>query len=251
MDKMVVMDALNKQSALPLHVQFERILRQKIEDEIWPVNSLIPSENEFSRMYGLSRMTIRSVLNRLQVNGLIYRIPGKGTFIAEPKITSEPLIRYGIREQLESMGYEMTTRVISVKKNLSTLKVARALGFDHKIDVFLVKRVRCIKGKPLSFHVSCLPAMYFAGLEDADLEHNQMCHLIENKFKYPIRRRIETLEAASADSEKSQYLNVDPGFPLLLLENTVFTDKNVIIEYSQITFRGDKFKIKMEYPFSR
>jgi GntR family transcriptional regulator len=147
------------------------------------------------------------------------------------------------------MGYEMTTKVISIKKNLSTLKAARDLGFDHKIEVFLVKRVRCIKGKPLSFHVSCLPAMYFEGLEDADLEHNQMCHLIENKFKYPIRRRIETLEAVSADSEKSQNLNVDSGFPLLLLENTVFTDKNVIIEYSQITFRGDKFKIKLEYPF--
>jgi GntR family transcriptional regulator len=242
------MDALDKRNALPLHIQFERIIRQKIEDEEWPVNSLIPSENELSRMYDLSRMTVRSVLNRLQMSGLICRIPGKGTFIAEPKITSEPLVRYGIREQLEAMGYETTTEVIAIRKSPSTLKVAKALGQDQRIDVFTVKRLRCIKGKPLSFHVSYLPARYFRNLEKCDLKNNQMCHLIEQKFKYPIRRRIETLEAASADLEKSQYLNVEPGFPLLLVENVVYTDKNLIIEYSQIAFRGDKYKIKMEYP---
>jgi GntR family transcriptional regulator len=242
------MDVLDKRNALPLHIQFERILRQKIEDEQWPVNSLIPSENELSRIYDLSRMTVRSVLNRLQMNGLIYRIPGKGTFIAEPKITSEPLVRYGIREQLEAMGYETTTEVIGIRKSPSTLKVAKVLGQDRRIDVFTVKRLRCIKGKPLSFHVSYLPARYFRNLGKCDLKNNQMCHLIEQKFKYPIRRRIETLEASSADLEKSQYLNVEPGFPLLLVENVVYTDKNLIIEYSQITFRGDKYKIRMEYP---
>jgi GntR family transcriptional regulator len=240
------MDVLDKQNALPLHIQFERIIRQKIENEEWPVNSPIPSENELSRIYGLSRMTVRSVLNRLQMNGLIYRTPGKGTFIAEPKITSEPL--YGIREQLEALGYETTTGVIGIRKSPSTLKVAKALGHDQKIDIFTVKRLRCIKGKPLSFHVSYLPARYFRNLEKCDLKNNQMCHLIEQKFKYPIRRRIETLEATSADLEKSQYLNVEPGFPLLLVENVVYTDKDLIIEYSQITFRGDKYKIRMEYP---
>ncbi|MDR0641690.1 MAG: GntR family transcriptional regulator [Treponema sp.] len=242
------MDVLDKQNALPLHIQFERIIRQKIEDEEWPVNSLIPSENELSRIYDLSRMTVRSVLNRLQMNGLIYRTPGKGTFIAEPKITSEPLVRYGIREQLEAMGYETTTEVISIRKSPSTLKVAKALGQNQKIDVFTVKRRRCIKGEPLSFHVSYLPARYFRNFGKCDLKNKQMCHLIEQKFKYPIRRRIETLEATSADLEKSQYLNVEPGFPLLLVENVVYTDKNLIIEYSQITFRGDKYKIRMEYP---
>ncbi|MDR0401119.1 MAG: GntR family transcriptional regulator [Treponema sp.] len=240
-------DVLDKQNALPLHIQFERIVRQKIEDEDWVVNSPIPSENELSRIYGLSRMTVRSVLNRLQMNGLIYRIPGKGTFIAEPKITSEPLVKYGIREQLEAMGYETSTSVIGVKKSLSTLKVAKSLGLAKKVEVFTVKRVRGIKGKPLSFHVSCLPARYFRNLEKCDLENNQMCHLIERKFKYPIRRRIETLEATSATLEESQYLNIEPGFPLLLLENIVYTDKNLVIEYSQIKFRGDKYKIRMEY----
>ena len=95
---------LNRQSPQPLHLQFEEILREQLENEEWAPHACIPSENELSRKYGISRMTVRAVLTRLVDAGLLYRVPGKGTFVAEPKIVSRPLSQMGITQQLEQMG---------------------------------------------------------------------------------------------------------------------------------------------------
>ncbi|MDR1900424.1 MAG: GntR family transcriptional regulator [Treponema sp.] len=238
---------LDRQSALPLHTQFENILRNKIEDEEWPVNSGIPSENELSKIYGISRMTVRSVLNRLVDAGQLYRVQGKGTFVAEPKIVSSPLVRYGLREQLEQMGYETTTKMISFEKIPAVAKIAKALNLVRGEEISMVKRLRYVRGEPLSFHVSYVPTRYFPDLETQDLEHNQMCNVIEKKYNFIIQRRLETLEAATATAEEAWLLSVHPNSPLILLENLVYTNGDLPLEYSRIIFRGDKIKIKLEY----
>jgi GntR family transcriptional regulator len=84
-------------------------------------------------------------------------------------------------------------------------------------------------------------------LENQDLEHNQMCNVIEKKYNFIIQRRIETLEAATATAEEAWLLSVHPNSPLILLENLVYTNKDLPLEYSRIIFRGDKIKIKLEY----
>jgi GntR family transcriptional regulator len=238
---------LDRQSALPLHTQFETIIRGKIENEDWPRNACIPSENELSKMYGISRMTVRSVLNRLVQTGLLYRVQGKGTFVAEPKIISSPLVRYGLREQLEQMGYKTSTKIVSFETIPANKKISKALGVEEGSEVFLVKRLRLVKNEPLSFHISYIPARIFPRLADQDLEHNQMCNVMENNYNFIIQRRIETLEAVTANTEEAWLLSVHPNSPLLLLENMVYTTGDLPIEYSQIFFRGDKIKIKLEY----
>ena len=238
---------LDRQSALPLHAQFENILRNKLEGEELTVNSRIPSENELSKIYAISRMTVRSVLNRLVDEGLLYRVQGKGTFVAEPKIISGPLVRYGLREQLEQQGYETNTKMVSFEKTIAHAKIAKVLNIERGAEISVVKRLRYVKGEPLSFHTSYVPSQYFPNLETQDLEHNQMCNVIEKNYHFPILHRIETLEAITATSEEAWLLSIHPKSPLLLLENFVYTQRELPLEYSRIVFRGDKIKIKLEY----
>jgi GntR family transcriptional regulator len=238
---------LDHQSAQPLHTQFETIIKNKIENEEWPINACIPSENELGRIYGISRMTVRSVLNRLVDAGRLYRVQGKGTFVSEPKIISSPLVRYGLREQLEQMGYETSTKLISFETISASKKFAKTLNVEEGKNIFLVKRLRYVKGEPLSYHISYIPARYFPDLNKQDLEHNQMCNVMEKQYNFTIQRRIETLEAVTASTEEAWILSVHPNFPLLLLENMVYTDGDLPLEYSRIVFRGDKIKIKLEY----
>ena len=65
------------------------------------IGDLIPSENELSKECGVSRMTVRNVITKLVQEGLLFRIPGKGTYVSEPKIIADTLSYAGIREQLE------------------------------------------------------------------------------------------------------------------------------------------------------
>ena len=230
-----------------MHVQFENIVRQRIENEEWVPNFMIPSENELSKMYGISRMTVRGVLNRIVSAGLLYRVPGKGTFVAEEKIESRPLSYMGIREQLEQMGYQITTKLLSIDTIDAPVRVAKLLGLPKNAPVYKLSRVRFIKGQPLSIHVSYLSTALAPRLEEKDLMGTQLCDILEHEYNHPILRQEETLESALPSTEEAETLKLTEPSPLLLLENIFYTHSNTPIEYSRVVFRGDKIKIRLEY----
>lgn len=238
---------LNRQSPQPLHIQLENIIRRKIEEEEWHTNFNIPSENELSKIYGVSRMTVRSVFNRLVDAGLLYRVSGKGTFVSEPKIVSRPLSQMGIREQLEQMGYEIATKLVSIEKIVAPMKIAKELKLNKNLLVYEIKRIRYVKGEPFSFHTSYVPVSLCSNLETMDLENIQLCDILEKEYKYEIVKIIETLESVTATPDEGSMLLLKGPTPLLLLGDTVWTHGDIPIEYSKVLFRGDKIKLRLEF----
>ena len=73
---------LDRNNPKPLYQQLRDVLVDAIDSGRWGPNDKIPSENELSVTYGLSRMTVRSVITDLVREGLLYRVQGKGTFVA-------------------------------------------------------------------------------------------------------------------------------------------------------------------------
>ena len=110
---------LEKNSPKPLYQQLKDILVDAIDSEKWKANEKIPSENELSSIYGLSRMTVRSVLTDLVKEGLLYRVQGKGTFVAEKIVTVSPSY-IGIRELLEMMRKYVETRIVECQEERSS-----------------------------------------------------------------------------------------------------------------------------------
>lgn len=73
---------ISRDSIIPLHQQVLNQLRHLILSGKWPPGTRIPSETALQRYLGISRGTIRQALNRAEAEGLIERVPGKGTFVA-------------------------------------------------------------------------------------------------------------------------------------------------------------------------
>ena len=72
-------------SSVPLHTQLRDVLRARILDGEYPQDSQMPSESELGALFKVSRITVRQALGDLQKEGLIFKIHGKGTFVAKPK----------------------------------------------------------------------------------------------------------------------------------------------------------------------
>ena len=132
---------LDKANAKPLHIQIEESILQKLESGEWAPGRLIPSENELSHIYGVSRTTVRNVITKLVQEGLLFRIPGKGTYVAEPKIVAHSLTYAGIREQLEQMGYEVSTRLISY----AVVKLLSGKAKDVSVLTYVISALFLIK----------------------------------------------------------------------------------------------------------
>src|SRR5687768_15595665 len=74
--------AISVNSVISLHVQLHNQLRQLILSGRWPYASRIPSESQFAEHLTISRSTIRLALQQAEIEGLIERIAGRGTFVA-------------------------------------------------------------------------------------------------------------------------------------------------------------------------
>lgn len=238
---------LDRNNPKTLYQQLRDVLEQKIDSGEWKPNERIPSENQLSAQYGVSRMTARAVLQDLVREEKLYRVQGKGTFVAEQKIEAQGLSYVGMREQLEQMGYEVTTKMIDSRIIKSDRNIARYLKLEEGTPVFMIKRVRYIKDGPISIHISYIPMQYSEGLTPDLLEQEQLCVLMNKNYGLQRKRVTETLESVAAEKEEAELLNVKRGHPLLLLKDQLFDDDGIPYEYTKVVFRGDKFIIKLNY----
>lgn len=240
-------ELLNPKSPVPLHSQLEEILRKNIRDKVWKENEMIPSENELSRQYRLSRMTVRNVVMRLTQEGLLYRVQGKGTFVSSEKIVGKPLSYMGIRKQLEQKGYVSTTKTIECRQLLADEKLAKLFRTAVGSEIFMVVRLRFVGQLPFSLHVSYIPVYLCPDLLERgfDFEGKQLCDILEENYEIVQEKVIETLEVVHADDEKAELLKVNQGFSLLHLEDMVFGTDDRMVEYANVFFRGDRIKLEI------
>lgn len=237
---------LDRNNPKTLYQQLKDILLGEIGSGKLEPNERIPSENELSDAYGVSRMTARAVLVDLAREGWLYRVPGKGTFVAD-KIVASSTAYVGIREQLEQKGYEVRTKTIECGLDRCSDVVAKHMGIRPGEDVFKIKRIRWVKDFPISVHTSYVAPEYSQVITPKLLEHEQLCVLLNRYYQLYRKRVVETLESVAASSDEAALLEVAKGHPLLLLKDVLYAEDDKPYEYTKVVFRGDKLKIQLMY----
>lgn len=77
---------LDPASSRPLYLQLTDRLRQQIESGAWQPGYRLPPEVELTSQLAVSRGTVRQAMDVLVSQGLLQRIPGKGTFVSAPDV---------------------------------------------------------------------------------------------------------------------------------------------------------------------
>src|SRR5580693_1764896 len=97
---------------LPLYVQVEDVLAQRISSGALPVGAQLPSEEELIREFKVSRTTIRTTIQNLVRQGLVEIRRGRGTFVAAPRMVQDLTELTGFVEDMRLLGRTPTARVI-------------------------------------------------------------------------------------------------------------------------------------------
>ncbi len=237
---------LKKNTPIPLYAQLDAILRQRILSGEWGPDQMIPSENELSATYGVSRVTARSVVNQLVRDHLLYRVQGKGTFVASEKITATPLTEKSILDQLRAAGKDVETQVITFEIQEADQQTASLLQLPPRDPVYHIVRLRRLSGSPFSLHRSWLSVHRFPGLTREELEQKQLRTILQEKYALVAVRTVETLEMVSASLEESQLMEVPLGYTLLKLEATPYDPAGLVTERVEVQFKGDRIKLTFE-----
>jgi GntR family transcriptional regulator len=231
-------------SRLPLYVQVEDVLAQRIASGTLPVGCQLPSEESLISEFNVSRTTIRTTIQNLVRQGLIEIRRGKGTFVAQPKITQELTELTGFVEDMRVIGRHATARVLDKKVVPATDSVARQLALPIGTAVVQIFRVRLADGVPLSFDETYLPEEIGRKVMADDLATEPIFSLLEQRYSTPLLEAEYQLEASIADATVAMALAVSPGSPIFLIERTSYSLRHRPVDYEKLHYRGDCIRFK-------
>jgi len=239
------MHLLDENLPIPLYHQLAEELRKKIENGEWPLHTLIPSETELCKKYGVSRGTVRQAILELTRDGLVYRKPGQGTFVAKLGVI-QPVSRfYSFSHDMEEKGLKPSLWVIQKKKICPNGVIRKAMELNTGERVYKIVRVRLASEEPALVDTSYLVEEMFPELEKEDLVNIPLYELIMRKYRVKISRVRETFEPILMNKVDARKLDVPVGSLALLVKRIAYTG-NRIFEFRRSIIRGDKCNYSVE-----
>jgi GntR family transcriptional regulator len=232
--------------AEPAHLQIEQWLVRAIgRGELAPGDRL-PPEQELAAAIGVSRMTLRQALGRLESRDVIVRTPGRrgGTFVAEPKIECDLSGWAGFTDVMRRAHVRVGAQVVSAQTVAAPRAVSEALGLSRGDEVHEVVRVRRAGHRPLALERSWFPAVLFAGMLSRPLT-GSLYALLRKEYGHEPRSAEEFVAPVVAGEPEAQLLDVGPGTPLLQVERTTSTAAGLPVEYALDLFRPDRIRLRV------
>lgn len=239
--------SIDRQSYIPLYIQVKDALREAIEQGRALPGEQLPGEPELCRLFDVSRTVIRQSLREMELEGLITRQKGKGTFVAEPKLREglfEELT--GFYQDMARKGYPPVSRVMVQEVIPAGRKIADFLRLREGEPVIHVSRLRFVDGEPIVLVSTYLPAARCPNLVNVDLTNQSLYAYLEQAYGLTIARGRRTLEAIPAGKYEADLLQIKKGAPLIRLESISYLDDGSPIEYYHALHRGDRSRFEVE-----
>lgn len=236
---------LDYRSFEPLYHQLKVRIKEKIERGVWEPGSLIPSEKELCDTYNISRPTVRQALQELVREGLLYRMRGRGTFVAQPKLDQVLEDVYGFSQNMLRQGLKPSSVVLNQKLVIPPPEIASSLNLSSSEKAVFLERIRRADSMLLMLDRAYIPHKLCPGLESLDLS-GSLYKILMEKYRHPLVRARESLELTTADKYVARHLGLSEGAAIIFKERRSFTTHDVPIEYSQQFIRGDKCRFVLE-----
>lgn len=127
---------LQGDSSLPMYQRIKNTIQNKVRDGEWPPGTQIPSENQLARDLDVSRMTINRPFRELSAEGVLRRVHGLGTFVAEPPRHASLIELRSIADEIAAQGKTHRSEVLLLEEAPATECAARRLGIQVGTNLF-------------------------------------------------------------------------------------------------------------------
>ncbi len=202
----------------------------------------LPSERVLAERYGVARATVTQAIDELAGKGLVYRVHGSGTFVAEPKFR-QPQTLTSFTEDMLARGMTPGSIVLAREVAPASAVIARHLQVAQETAVVQIERVRTANGEPMALERSYLPASRFPGLEEADLTDVSLYTLLAERWGVRVAAADQWASAVRLTEEEAEILGVDVEQPALLFQRVTHDPSGNIVEYVRSFYRGDRYEV--------
>jgi DNA-binding GntR family transcriptional regulator len=241
-------EPLDRSSFTPLYFQIHAQLLRIIQSGRLRAGDLLPSEEELSRNYKVSRMTVRQALQMLKSQGLATRHRGQGSFVTRPRLEKDIAHLCGFSAEMRALGMKASSRVLEAGIVPASPEVAAQLHIAVGAAIFLLRRLRLSDDSPVAIEQSSLPRERMPGIERVDFSRRSLYQILRERYGVRFSRADEVLEARSARQSESALLETPPRASLLVISRTLWSADGYPIEAAHSIYRGDRYRAVLRIP---
>lgn len=235
---------MKRDSAIPIYIQLEEYIKNNIENKVYPPGSMLPTEREFTELFGVSRMTVRQAIGNLVNQGMLYKIRGKGTFVAREMIEKQMEIQ-SFTEDMLSRGLKPGSELIQFIKMVPEEEIRSSLELTSNEEVYLLNRLRLADGEPMAMEYCYLPVKYFPDLIKYNFIDCSLYDILINEFNLKIGYIKETIMAVKMDKGEAELLTKkDKGFGLMS-KRIMYNSQNIPMEFTRTIYHPDRYTFNM------
>jgi DNA-binding GntR family transcriptional regulator len=234
---------LNRDSATALYMQIADLLRADIDAGTFATDSKLPGENELTRRFGVSRVTVRQAIAQLLTEGYVISKQGKGTFVSRQKFLHDLKPMRGFYDALVAQGVEPKTKLLEFGPASPPEAVKETFGSPDG-DCFQLKRLYLVDDEPIALVVSYLPPEA-SGLTWEQVNRNPIYVLLERLLGMPVAKAEIRIRARTAGASVGQVLGLTSRAALLVMERESFGSNGTLREHTTFYIRPENYEFTL------
>jgi GntR family transcriptional regulator len=233
--------AQGRQDGLPAYKKIQRAIRERIEARKLKPGDAVSSERELARIHGVSLMTARHALAGLELEGVVERHRGAGTFVAPPRIHFNRLRSF--TEQMATRGLTPRSKVILAKIVEGEPEIAARLSLAANSRLVKIERVRSTAEEAFALETCYLPADEFSRVVKAPLARTSLFATLEQEYGVQLAYADEEVDATVAAGRVARLLNLRLGAPVLRMRQVIYSTMTKPVIYVIGFYRSDRHSL--------
>ncbi|WP_353648682.1 GntR family transcriptional regulator [Nakamurella sp. A5-74] len=237
---------IDRGSIAPLYLQLKDVLLTQIRSGSIKPGEQLPGEHVLCTMHGVSRTVVRQALSDLELESVVERRKGKGTFVAHRRV-AQSLVQHlgGLHDDIKAMGRTLRSDVRRQTIELADPQIADRLRVAVRTPVVVLERLRLVDGEPWVYATSHVPVALAPDLVTLDMSEQSLYEVLHHRYGLSLASSDRSVEAVQAGSELAAALGIDESDPILKLTSVSYDADGVPAETFVAHHRGDRSRFEV------
>ncbi len=228
---------------VPRYHEIEQALRSRIA-ELAP-HAPLPSDAQLCEEFGVSRMTARGAVQRLVQEGLVYRVPGRGTFVAPARANRTASRILSFSDEMRRRGRTPESRV--VQKRRAARERCRAPPARASTRCSSCAASGSADGEPLALETAVFPAAKVEPVLEGRRARRLAVRHAGRRRPRPDGGLALRSQAEAATAEDAKLLGVKRGEPLLVERRLIHDQAGVPLELTESRYVGSRYGLDVDF----
>ena len=229
---------------LHAYEQVKAFIKTRITSGSWKPGDTVPSEAALMAQFSISRMTVNRALRELMLEGMVTRIQGSGTRVAELHRISSRLTIRDIRDEVEERGHIHTSRILLVATEKATAPLAKTLGLRTGGKVFHTVLVHLENGMPIQHEDRYVNPMAAPDFMQTDFTRFTPAHHLLTHA--PLTDASYQIEACLAGSGIAKLLHIKASEPCLAITRRTVSGAHVA-SVARLVYPGTRYSFAGQF----